>query len=107
MFRCPLVFNSGKNAPGFSFGGCTHEFSQEEQQKSSIIFISHLTGTADVQVTGKEFALSGTRRETLMFDVDVRWRMIRNDPFHSPTKVNVLEIAENGNHSPGRRYKCT
>lgn len=103
MFHCPLVFNSGKNAPGFSFGGCTHEFSQEEQQKSSIIFISHLTGTADVQVTGKEFALSGTRRETLMFDVDVRWRMIRNDPFHSPTKVNVLEIAENGNHSPGRR----
>lgn len=103
MFCCPLAFNSGKKCTRFSLGGCTHEFSQEEQQKSSIIFISHLTGTADVQVTCREFALSGTRRETLMLNVDVRWRMIINDPFNSPTNANVLERAVNANHSPWRR----
>lgn len=43
--------------------------------------------------TCKECTLTGAQRETLMFNVTVQWRIIINDPFNSPTNMNVLGIA--------------
>lgn len=78
VFRCLLAYNSGKTAPGFSHGACTHEFIENKQQKSSSL------------TTCKEFTLTGAQRETLMFNVTVQWRIIINDPFNSPTNMNAL-----------------
>lgn len=94
VFCCLLANNSGKTAPGFSHGACTHEFSENEEQKSSSLVVFPLESDHVQRI----YAHGSSEGDFIMFNVTVQWRMIINDPFNSPTNMNALEIAGNLNH---------